>query len=253
MIRSITNLIAVLSTAVGLLIANAASAKGPNNGGNNFSAKQFTSTNSVKHISPKQFITSTNSTSHISPKPILSGTLLNKNNNGNFKVTFGGNPPKKLDSMKSSKDFSKKDFHCYKDYCYWNHCSYPWYYGCYYPTYSCYDYSYPIYSSYTVASPIAVLPIAPATRTRVALGSMLMLNGQAFGDKPGGARLRISGMALPIEVVEWTPSAVKVRLPLVELAGVTPADIEVVRVDGSLASKTPVELTPPAEQLAIGQ
>ena len=44
-----------------------------------------------------------------------------------------------------------------------------------------------------------------------------------------GARLQFSGMLLSIEVVEWTPSAVKVRLPQVELTSDAIADIEVLR------------------------
>jgi hypothetical protein len=50
-------------------------------------------------------------------------------------------------------------------------------------------------------------------------------------------------MAMPIEVLEWTPAGVKVRLPQIEINGVTPAEIEVIRGDGSLASKTPIDLT----------
>ena len=70
-----------------------------------------------------------------------------------------------------------------------------------------------------------------------------MVNGQAFGNEAGGARLSINGMAMPIEVLEWTPAGVKVRMPQLEINGVTPAEIEVFRGDGSLASKTPIDLT----------
>ena len=74
------------------------------------------------------------------------------------------------------------------------------------------------------------------------VGSTLLVDGQTFGDKPGAARLRVSGLSLPIEVLEWTTSSVKIHLPTVELTSATKADIEVVRADGSLASKTAVEL-----------
>jgi hypothetical protein len=97
------------------------------------------------------------------------------------------------------------------------------------------------------------MPNSLPTRTTVAVGSILLVNGQAFGDKAGGARLRISGMAMPIEVLEWIPAGVKVRLPQVEITGNTPADIEVLRGDGSLASKTAVTLTASPEQLALGR
>jgi len=81
-----------------------------------------------------------------------------------------------------------------------------------------------------------------APRPKVNVGSTLLVDGQTFGDKPGTARLRVSGLSLPIEVVEWTTSSVKIHLPTVELTSATKADIEVVRADGTLASKTAVEL-----------
>jgi hypothetical protein len=80
-----------------------------------------------------------------------------------------------------------------------------------------------------------------------------MVNGQAFGDKGGTARLRVRGMAMRIEVLEWTATGVTVRVPQLEITGNTPADIEVVRGDGSLASKSAVELTVSPEKLALGR
>ena len=80
-----------------------------------------------------------------------------------------------------------------------------------------------------------------------------MINGQAFGNVAGGARLSLNGMALPIEVLEWTPAGVKIRLPQLQINGVTPAEIEVIRGDGSLASKTPIDLTGSAAPLAFGR
>jgi hypothetical protein len=85
-------------------------------------------------------------------------------------------------------------------------------------------------------------PIVEAPRPKVTVGSTLLVDGQTFGDKQGAARLRVSGLSLPIEVLEWTTSSVKIHLPTVELTSATKADIEVVRADGSLASKTAVEL-----------
>ena len=48
------------------------------------------------------------------------------------------------------------------------------------------------------------------------------------------------------------PSHQAVVLPKVELAGALKAAIEVLRADGSLASKTGIELSPAAETLALG-
>ena len=92
----------------------------------------------------------------------------------------------------------------------------------------------------TFAKTVAQTVSAPLPK--VTVGSTLLVDGQKFGDKTGSARLRIGGAALKIEVVEWKASAVKIRLPQLDLAGASKADIEVVRADGSLASKTSVEL-----------
>lgn len=99
-------------------------------------------------------------------------------------------------------------------------------------------------------------PVAPANMTaprpKITVGSMLQADGQTFGDKPGLARLVIGGVALKIEVIEWLGSAVKIRLPQLELAGPSSADIEILRADGSLAAKTPVELVS-ATEVALAQ
>lgn len=89
-------------------------------------------------------------------------------------------------------------------------------------------------------------------RPTVAIGSVLMLEGESLGDEKGIVRLRISGMSLPVEVIEWTASAAKIQLPKMDLAGPMKAELEVVRADGSMASKTAIELTPAATRLALG-
>jgi hypothetical protein len=96
-----------------------------------------------------------------------------------------------------------------------------------------------------------VKPIEEAL-PKVAVGSTLVLDGQVFGEERGVARLRVSGLALPVEVLEWTNTSAKVRLPLVEITSATKADIEVLRADGSVAAKTGVELNPAANRLAQG-
>jgi IPT/TIG domain len=162
-------------------------------------------------------------------------------------------------SLHSLKKDNHKDFFCKKD----NKCWYDWcypkshcfpYFGCYFPTYGCYDYYTPTYTTcnYSCSTPIVLQNVQPP-RTVVAVGSILMVNGQAFGAQPGGARLRINGMAMPIEVLEWTPAGVKVRLPQIEITSITPAEIEVFRGDGSLASTTPVDLTASPAPLAFGR
>jgi hypothetical protein len=95
-------------------------------------------------------------------------------------------------------------------------------------------------------------PPAPP-RAKVAVGSTLLVDGQTFGDKSGSARLSVSGLSLPVEVLEWTTGAVKIRLPKLDVTSSAPADLEVVRADGSLASKTGVELTTSSVQVALGK
>jgi hypothetical protein len=86
----------------------------------------------------------------------------------------------------------------------------------------------------------------------VAVGSTVTLDGQEFGSDQGAVRLRISGMALPAEVIEWNGSSAKVKLPAMDLTSAMRADIEVIRADGSLASQSAIQLTPATNRLALG-
>jgi hypothetical protein len=94
----------------------------------------------------------------------------------------------------------------------------------------------------TTVSTATTTPAVEAPRPKVNVGTTLLVDGQSFGDQQGAARLRVGGAALKVEVVAWNGSSVKIRLPQLELDSSTNADIEVVRADGSLASKTGVEL-----------
>ncbi len=85
----------------------------------------------------------------------------------------------------------------------------------------------------------------------VAIGSILSLDGQSLGNERGSVRLLVNGLALPIEVLDWNASVVKVQLPQLDLAGALKAEIEVLRADGSLASKSAVEVTPATSRLAL--
>jgi hypothetical protein len=204
-------------------------------------------------------ISNINSTSHsnistLSSKNLNVGQVFKKQGNNPISLSnnFSLNKNKSLKIDKKVDFFCKDKNFCKNNKCCYNFC-YPWYFGCHNTCYNfCYpSYCYPTYSCNYVES-LPVVSVAGPTRVRVVLGSVIMLNGQTFGSQPGGVRLRVSGMALPIQVVEWTPNAVKAQLPQFELTGVTLADIEVVRPDGSLASKTPVELTA-SQSLALGR
>jgi hypothetical protein len=91
---------------------------------------------------------------------------------------------------------------------------------------------------------------APAL-PRVAIGSTLSLDGQSLGNERGIVRLRIGGLSLPVNVIEWSASSVKIELPQVELSRPVKADLDVMRADGSVASNSAIELTPATTRLAL--
>ncbi|HVT26441.1 MAG TPA: LysM domain-containing protein [Lacipirellulaceae bacterium] len=106
----------------------------------------------------------------------------------------------------------------------------------------------------TFTTPVSLATkVVEQPRTKIVVGSSLLVDGQTFGEKTGAARLRVGGFALPIDVIEWTNSAVKIHLPKAEVTSGTKADIEVVRADGTLASKTAVELVSPSVQVAASK
>jgi len=85
-----------------------------------------------------------------------------------------------------------------------------------------------------------------------AVGATLMFSGESLGSETGLVRLRIGEMALPVEVVEWSDTSVKIQLPKMDLSGAMKAELEVLRADGSLASKSAIQLTPAATRVALG-
>lgn len=102
----------------------------------------------------------------------------------------------------------------------------------------------------TIAATVATAPTPEPTRMSVPTGSTLQLDGESLGSATGVARLRISGVAFPVEVVEWSPESTKIRLPKLDVGSATKAELEVLRADGSLASTNAIELTAPATGLA---
>ncbi|MGE3244556.1 MAG: LysM domain-containing protein, partial [Pirellulales bacterium] len=108
----------------------------------------------------------------------------------------------------------------------------------------------PAMTSANVAAAIAPAPAPEPTRMSVPTGSTLQLDGQTLGSETGVARLRISGVAFPVEVVEWNADSTKIRLPKLDVGSATKAELEVLRADGTLASTNAIELTAPATGLA---
>ncbi|MEX2171969.1 MAG: LysM domain-containing protein [Pirellulales bacterium] len=91
---------------------------------------------------------------------------------------------------------------------------------------------------------------ADAALPSVSVGSSLALDGVEFGDAAGSVRLKFGPVSLPVTVLEWTATSVKVELPAVELDSATPSSIDVFRADGTLASQSQVNLTPAGGQVA---
>jgi hypothetical protein len=87
-------------------------------------------------------------------------------------------------------------------------------------------------------------------RASVPTGSVIKLDGQSLGDERGVVRLKISNVAMPIEVVEWTAESTKVRLPKLDVSGSMNAELEVVRADGTVAATNAISLTTSAGSIA---
>lgn len=109
----------------------------------------------------------------------------------------------------------------------------------------------PVQSSQPSAPSANVQLQSEPSLPNVAVGSTLALDGQQFGSEQGAVRLRISGMSLPAEVIEWDATSLKVKLPEMDLTSSMRADIEVIRADGSLASQSAIQLTPAVNRLAL--
>lgn len=117
-------------------------------------------------------------------------------------------------------------------------------------------YYYRPYVKYYTPAPVIVRrPVAPPlnitlaeepVRVRVPIGSVLAIDGQPLGPAKGSVRLWIGNFTMPVEVLDWTANGAKIRLPNIDLAGPMRADLEVLRADGSLASKQAIELVPAA-------
>jgi hypothetical protein len=69
----------------------------------------------------------------------------------------------------------------------------------------------------------------------------MTINGQQLGDNRGTVRLIVNGSPIPLEIVEWSATGAKVRIPDNLPAGIQ-AQIEILRADGSVVAKDAVQL-----------
>jgi hypothetical protein len=75
----------------------------------------------------------------------------------------------------------------------------------------------------------------------ILIGSLMTINGQQLGDNRGTVRLIVNGSPVALEIVEWSANGAKVRIPTDLPAGIQ-AQIEILRADGSVVAKDPVQL-----------
>ncbi len=75
----------------------------------------------------------------------------------------------------------------------------------------------------------------------IVIGSIMTINGQPLGESRGTVRLVVNGSPVPLEIVEWTASSAKVRIPADLPAGIQ-VQIEILRADGSVVAKDNVQL-----------
>ncbi len=170
-------------------------------------------------------------------------------------------------------DYCHSSYGCYSSYCNPRYGCYSEYYcpsDCepYYCETSNGEPSYPVYSDRVAPVEEQIPAAGPATdevegtvsetslpadttaavgddevaRTKVPAGSTLLVDGQEFGSKPGSARMLIGGGSVQVAVVEWTANSVKVNLPKADQPGTANVDLEIVRADGSIASRTSLEV-----------
>jgi hypothetical protein len=75
----------------------------------------------------------------------------------------------------------------------------------------------------------------------IVIGSIMTINGQPLGDGRGTVRLIVNGSPVALEIVEWSATAAKVRVPA-DLPAGAKAQIEILRADGSVVAKDAVQL-----------
>lgn len=75
----------------------------------------------------------------------------------------------------------------------------------------------------------------------ILIGSVMSINGQPLGDNRGTVRLIVNGAPVTLEILEWSASSAKVRIPADLPAGLQ-IQIEIVRADGSVVANDTAKL-----------
>ena len=93
---------------------------------------------------------------------------------------------------------------------------------------------------------------APAANGRplpsIVIGSLMSIGGQQLGNDRGMVHLTVNGATTMLEIVEWTATGAKVKIPANLPAGAQ-AELEIIRADGSIVTKDQVQLAA-GQQLA---
>ena len=87
-------------------------------------------------------------------------------------------------------------------------------------------------------------------RMQVPVGATLVLQAQSLGMNAGQVMLQVDKVGLGALVNEWKNESVNTTLPMLGIAGPTPAQIVIFKADGSMASSLNVELIPAQPQAA---
>ncbi len=94
-----------------------------------------------------------------------------------------------------------------------------------------------------------VLPVDPAAfetdPTTVASGGEMIVAGEGFGPEPGKVIVHLGNIEMEAQVLGWYDLGVRLKMPDLPLAGVTKADLVVVRGDGAAANPLSVTVNPP--------
>lgn len=75
----------------------------------------------------------------------------------------------------------------------------------------------------------------------IVIGSVMAINGQQLGDNRGTVQLIVNGSPVGLEIVEWTNTGAKVRIPADLPVGIQ-VQLEILRADGISISKDTVLL-----------
>ncbi len=102
------------------------------------------------------------------------------------------------------------------------------------------------------AAPNAAGNVAPSDRPlpSILIGSLMSISGQQLGNERGMVHLNVNSTTRMLEIVEWTASSAKVKVPADLPAGIQ-AQIEILRADGSVVTKDTVQLVA-GQELAAG-